>query len=89
MCLINLSRVVYSDDTILVDEEKEGEVDRNGNNHPVDSGEARLPWPPVFIIHDCNIRNNVMKRLKEKLTLNERERSSLLGSIYEGCIKST
>ena len=51
----------HSDDTILVDEEKEGEVDRNGNNHPVDCGEARLPWPPVFIIHDCNVRNNVMK----------------------------
>ena len=78
----------HSDDTILVDEE-EGEVDRNGNNHSVDCGEARLPWPPVFIIHDCNVRNNVMKRLKEKLTLNERERSSLLGSIYEECIKYT
>ena len=77
----------HSDDTILVDEEKEGEVDRNGNNHPVDCGEARLPWPQVFIIYDCNVRNNVMKRLKKKLTLNERERSSLLDSIYEECIK--
>ena len=76
-----------SDDTILVDEETEGEVDRNGNNHPVDCGEARLPWPPVFIIYDCNVRNNVMKQLKKKLTLNERERSSLLDSICEECIK--
>ena len=79
----------HSDGTILVDEEEEGEVDRNRNNHPVDCGEARLPWPPVFIIHDCNVRNNMMKRLKEKLTLNERGRSSLLGSIYEECIKYT
>ena len=61
-----------SDDSVLVNEEREGEVNRNGNNHPVDCGEAMLPWPPVFIIHDCNVRNTVMKQLKEKLTLNER-----------------
>ena len=81
-----------SDDTVLAEkegEEKEGEVDRNVNNHPADCGEARFSWTPVFIIHDCNVRNNVIKRMKEKLTLNERERSSLLGSIYEECIKYT
>ena len=39
----------------------------------------------LFIL--AMLQNNVMKRLKEKLTLNERERSSLLGSIYEEYIK--
>ena len=67
------------DDIILVDKEKEGEVDRNEIKHPADRGEARL-LRSIFIIHGFNVRNNMMKKLKGKLTLNERERSSLLGS---------
>ena len=38
-------------------------------------------WPSVFLIHNSTIRRNVLGRLQEKLLLNERERTPLLGSL--------
>ena len=57
-----------SDDTILVDEEREG-VNRNGNDYPVDCGEARLEWPPVFIIHTCNVTKQCDETTEGKIIL--------------------
>ena len=44
-------------------------------------------WSSVFLVRDSTIRTNVLKRLQEKLLLNERERASLLGSLYDICSK--
>lgn len=38
-------------------------------------------WPSVYLIYDSTIRRNVLGRLQEKLLVNEREETSLSGSL--------
>ena len=44
-------------------------------------------WPYVFLIKDENIPSSTLKRLNQGLVLNERERSYLLGALFDECIK--
>ena len=46
-------------------------------------------WPYVFLIKNENILSSTLNILNQGLLLNERERSYLLGALFDKCIKYT
>ena len=51
--------------------------------------EQYTSWPAVFIIPRESVRTQILCRLDKKIPLTESERTSLLASVFDICIKYT
>ena len=57
-------------------------------NHPVKL-RLRNRWPSVFTVADNMIRIPVLYKLKKEQVLTYGEKSSLLASLFDECVKYT